>query len=138
MTGATCPKCNGSGRVLSHIHTRDVHNVGAGMGMHRCDRCGGQGVVHGGLGSGGGSGGGNLAYQFRRLVIWMFAIPLAFGFGSEPPFGLNWALSALIGGTLGAGLALALLSFRIGRYILWALLLGFFGSAIIAGIMKAG
>lgn len=48
---AQCPKCNGSGRVLSHLNPHDVDKVGAGMGMHRCDRCAGQGIIHGASGS---------------------------------------------------------------------------------------
>lgn len=88
------------------------------------------------MGSASGAGGG-LGYQFRRLIIWIFTIAFAAGFGSAPPFGLDWVLSAAIGGVLGASLALALLSFRVGRYILWALGLGFLGSVIIAGIMSS-
>lgn len=50
---AQCPKCNGSGRVVSQLNPYDANKVGAGMGMHRCDRCAGQGVVHGASGAGG-------------------------------------------------------------------------------------
>lgn len=59
MTMAKCPKCNGSGSVLSHLNPYDTNKVGAGMGMHRCDRCAGQGVVHGASGAGGGQELGN-------------------------------------------------------------------------------
>lgn len=137
MTGARCPKCNGSGRVLSHLNPHDVHNVGAGMGMHRCDRCAGQGVVHGGPASAGGfgsSGGGSLSEQLRRLVIWIFAIFFALVLGNAPPFGLNWAISALIGLVLGSIVGGLLLAFRIGRYILWALGVGFV-VAVIVGVI---
>lgn len=53
MAGTQCPKCNGSGRVLSHLNPHDPNKVGAGMGMHRCDRCAGQGVIYGASGAGG-------------------------------------------------------------------------------------
>lgn len=53
MAGTQCPKCKGSGSVLSHLNPHDANRVGAGMGMHRCDRCAGQGVVHGASGAGG-------------------------------------------------------------------------------------
>ncbi len=41
---AQCPKCNGTGRVVSHLNPYDVNKVGAGMGKHRCDRCNGTGI----------------------------------------------------------------------------------------------
>lgn len=50
---AQCPKCKGTGRVVSHLNPNDPNKVGAGMGMHRCDRCAGQGIVHGAAGAGG-------------------------------------------------------------------------------------
>lgn len=134
MVGATCPKCNGSGRVLSHLNTRDVHTVGAGMGMHRCDRCAGQGVIHGGFG---GSGRGSLRQQFRQLVIVIFAISFAIVLGNAPPFGVNWPMGALIGLVLGSVVGALLLAFRVGRYILWALGLGFVGAMIVAVIMQS-
>ncbi|MGB5326520.1 MAG: hypothetical protein WBN40_14025 [Pseudomonadales bacterium] len=39
---------------MSHLNPNDPNKVGADMGMHRSDRCAGQGIVHGAAGAGGG------------------------------------------------------------------------------------
>lgn len=90
------------------------------MGMHRCDRCAGQGVIHGasGLGAGG-------AVNSAHPVIWIFSIFGALVFANAPLFGLNWFVSGFIGLLIGAAIGGVLLSTRIGRIILWALGLGF-------------
>lgn len=69
---AQCPKCNGSGRVLSHLNPHDVNKVGAGMGMHRCDRCAGQGVIQGASGVGGGQ---QLGEGLMAIVAALFLHP---------------------------------------------------------------
>lgn len=70
---AQCPKCNGSGRVSSHLNPYDANKVGAGMGMHRCDRCAGQGVVHGASGAGGGQ---QLGNGLMAIVTALFLHPV--------------------------------------------------------------
>ncbi|MCW9058872.1 MAG: hypothetical protein OQL11_08375 [Gammaproteobacteria bacterium] len=72
---AQCPKCKGTGRVLSHLNAYDPNKVGAGMGMHRCDRCAGQGIVHG-MGGGGGAGS-----QLMAIVMGLFLHPVYSYFG---------------------------------------------------------
>lgn len=139
MAGAKCPKCNGSGSVLSHLNPHDANRVGAGMGMHRCDRCAGQGVIHTGIGLGavgGSSGGGSLGDRVGNYVIWIFAIFFALVFANVPIFGLNWFVSGFIGLLIGAFLGGFLLSNRIGRYILWTLGLGFVVLVIVMGIIE--
>jgi hypothetical protein len=141
MARAQCPKCHGTGSVVSHLNPHDANKVGAGMGMHRCDRCAGQGVIHTGLGGGAaggfpGSAGGSLGERVGNLVIWIFAIFFAIVFANAPLFGLNWVVSGFIGLLFGAAVAGALLAFRIGRYILWALGLGFIALVIVMGIIE--
>lgn len=70
---AQCPKCNGSGSVLSHLNPYDANKVGAGMGRHRCDRCAGQGVIHGASGAGGGQ---QLGQGFMAIVAALFLHPI--------------------------------------------------------------
>jgi len=70
---AQCPKCKGSGSVLSHLNPHDANKVGAGMGMHRCDRCAGQGVVHGAPGVGGGQ---QLGDGLMAIVAGLFLHPI--------------------------------------------------------------
>ena len=74
---AQCPKCNGTGRVVSHLNAYDPNKVSAGMGMHRCDRCAGQGVVHGV----GGGGGGSAGSQLMAIVMGLFLHPVYSLFG---------------------------------------------------------
>ena len=73
---AQCPKCKGTGRVLSHLNSNDPNKVGAGMGMHRCDRCAGQGIVHGMSGAGGGG-----ASALLAMVTSLFLHPIYSYFG---------------------------------------------------------
>lgn len=78
---AQCPKCKGSGSLLSHLNPHDANKVGAGMGMLRCDICAGQGVVHGASGVGGGQQLGGWTHGDSRrsisssdfLVCWILA-----------------------------------------------------------------
>ncbi|NWG45425.1 MAG: hypothetical protein HXY25_02615 [Alphaproteobacteria bacterium] len=137
MSGAKCPKCNGTGSVSSQIHGYDPNKVNAGMGMHRCDRCAGQGVIHVGLGMGTtgsdvASGDGSLGDRVGNIVIWVFAIFFGLTLANAPIFGLNWAVSGFIGLIVGAAVAGLLLAFRIGRYILWGL-----GAAFVIAVIVA-
>jgi|GEM_PF-4280998 len=70
---AQCPNCNGSGRVLSHLNPHDVNKVGAGMGMHRCGRCNGQGVIHGASGN---AGSPELGNGFMAIILGLFLHPV--------------------------------------------------------------
>lgn len=72
MTSVQCPKCNGTGRVLSHLNPYDANKVGAGMGMHRCDRCAGQGVIHGASGAGGSQ---RLGEGLMSMIMALFVHP---------------------------------------------------------------
>lgn len=135
MSRTQCPKCNGTGSVLSHLNPHDVNKVGAGASMHRCDRCAGQGFIHGAGGSPGvfgGGAGGSFGERVGNLVMFIFAIFFAMVLGDVQPFGLNWVVSALIGLFVGAVVAGFLLATRIGRYILWALGIGFVVAVAIA------
>ncbi len=69
---AQCPNCNGTGRVVSQVNPHDVNKVGAGMGMHRCGRCNGQGVIQGGSGGGGGQ---QLGDGLMAMVAGLFLHP---------------------------------------------------------------
>lgn len=139
MARVQCPKCNGSGRVLSHLNPHDPHKVGAGMGMQRCDSCAGQGFIHNALGTEGESGSAKfvgLRERIANFVIGIFAIFFGIVFANAPIFGLNWVVSGFIGLLLGGFVGGALLAFRIGRYILLALGLGFIIAVIVSVILE--
>ena len=119
-----CPKCKGSGTVLSHLNPHDANKVGAGMGLHRCDRCAGQGVVHGAAGTGGGQqlGDGLMAMVaalflhpfFSFVGFWLICTGLLLALGSvlgtaagfdmnHPPtwfFGLAMGISGVLAALL--------------------------------------
>jgi uncharacterized membrane protein YhdT len=92
---AQCPNCNGSGRVLSHLNPHDVNKVGAGMGMHRCARCNGQGVIDGASGNSGGQEFGN---GLLGIILALFLHP-AFSFVGFwlIGFGLLLAMAPVLG-----------------------------------------
>lgn len=139
MTRTQCPSCTGSGRVVSHLNPHDPYKVGAGMGMHRCGRCAGQGFIHTGSGAAGSSAsslGENLRERFGNLVILFFAFFFGLVFANAQPFGLNWFVSGIIGLILGSAIGGFLLATRVGRYILLALGLGFVVAVVIAVILK--
>ena len=77
MSYAKCPKCHGTGRVSTLTNPNEPNKVSAGWGSLRCDRCHGQGIVHG-MGGGGGAGAGS---QLMAIVMGLFLHPIYSYFG---------------------------------------------------------
>ncbi len=130
-----CKKCNGSGSVLSHLNPYDAYKVTAGMGMHRCNSCGGMGKVYDHYATPDGPASPKAT---TKPVVWFFGILGALYAGVlQPLSAADWFVNAVLG-FVGAGMAAGFMSeSSIGRIILG--IIGFVLIApIVAGILMSG
>lgn len=108
--------------MLSHLNPYDGHKVGAGMGMHRCNSCGGMGKVYDHYAAPDASPG-----EKTKPVVWFFGVFGALFGGVLQPWGMDWFFGAVFG-FIAAGMAAGFMSESlIGRIIL-----GIIGFSLVA------
>lgn len=150
---AQCPRCSGTGKVLSSQNPFEPNKVSTGWGTHRCTACNGQGVVQGAAGAGGGQqlGQGCMAAftglflhpVFAFVGFWLIATILLLLLGSVAGFAMGFDMNEppglffVSGMVLSAGVTWALRIY-VHRLMKWTffLLIGGLTLAIIAGIVK--
>lgn len=151
---AQCPKCSGTGKVLTSQSPFEPNQVSTGWGTHRCTACNGQGVVQGAGGGGGGQAAGQgcmLAFTalflhpvFAYVGFWLIATVLLLVLGSAAGFALGFdmdtphSLFFFSGMVLGAGVTWSLRKY-VHRLMKWTffLLLGGILLAFVVAIVQA-